>query len=134
MQSAPVPADVARALVDPIAYAEDGPLQDAFSWLRTNRPVAPIEVEGFDPFWAITKHVDIVEVGRKPALFHNGDRQTTLIDRAGDQRIREITGGSPHIIRSLVQMDPPDHATYRDLTVEWFMPKSVGRLEARIRQ
>lgn len=134
MDAPRVPADVAASLVDPAAYADDRRLQDAFTWLRANRPVAPIEVEGFDPFWAITKHADLMEIGRKPALFHNGDRQTTLIDRASDARIREITGGSPHIIRSLVQMDPPDHATYRDITVEWFMPKSVNRLEARIRE
>lgn len=134
MAPSEVPAEVAAALVDPIAYADDRRLQDAFSWLRANRPVAPIEVEGFDPFWAITKHADIVEIGRKPTLFHNGDRQTTLIDRAGDEHIRRMTGGSPHIIRSLVQMDPPDHPAYRDITVEWFMPKSVNRLESRIRE
>jgi cytochrome P450 len=131
---AQVPADVAAALVDPTAYADDRRLQDAFTWLRANRPVARIEAEGFDPFWAITKHSDLMEIGRKPALFHNGDRQTTLIDKASDTRIREMTGGSPHIIRSLVQMDPPDHGLYRDITVDWFLPKNVNRLETRIRE
>tara|TARA_R110000782_G_scaffold270464_1_gene371416 strand:- start:3007 stop:4281 length:1275 start_codon:yes stop_codon:yes gene_type:complete len=128
-----VPADVALALVDPKAYADDKRLQDAFAWLRANRPVAPIEVDGFDPFWAITRYADIVEIGRKPTIFHNGDRQTTLIDQKGDANIRAMTGGSPHIIRSLVQMDPPDHPRYRALTMNWFQPNNVRKLEDRVR-
>jgi cytochrome P450 len=133
MVSTTVPDDVAKALVDPTAYADDRRLQDAFAWLRAHRPVAPIAVEGFDPFWAITKHADLIAIGKNPRLFHNGDKQTTLIDQKGDLRIREMTGGSPHIIRSLVQMDPPDHPKYRALTMEWFMPGNVRKLEDRIR-
>lgn len=129
-----VPDEIAMALVDPVSYAEDAPLQAAFTWLRAHRPVAPIEVDGFDPFWAITKYADIVEIGKNPAKFHSGDRQTTLTDQESDRRIREMTGGSPHIIRSLVQMDPPDHAKYRALTMDWFTPGNVRKLEGRIRE
>nr|WP_047165638.1 cytochrome P450 [Sphingomonas sp. Y57] len=129
-----VPDEIAKALVDPACYAEDTPLQTAFTWLRAHRPVAPIEVEGFDPFWAITRYADIVEIGKNPKKFHNGDRQTTLTDQANDGRIREMTGGSPHLIRSLVQMDPPDHPIYRALTMDWFTPGNVRKLEGRIRE
>ncbi len=79
-----VPADVARTIVDPLAFADDDKLQEAYRWLRQNQPVAKISVEGFDDFWAVTKHADISEIGRNPNLFHNADRQATLIDQAGD--------------------------------------------------
>jgi hypothetical protein len=133
VRTAEIPGEVAKAIVDPMAYAHEERINEAFAWLRSNDPVALIETQGFDPFWAITKHADVQEVGRNPDLFHNADRQATLIDIAGDERIRQMTGGSPHLIRSLVQMDPPEHPKYRNLAVEWFMPKNVNRLEERIR-
>ena len=49
---------------------ETFPNAEAFAWLRQNRPVGLIDVERFDPFWAITKHADILEISRNPDLFH----------------------------------------------------------------
>lgn len=127
-----IPQDIARILVDPRAYATDE-LHEAYAALRRDNPLGGAEVEGFDPFWVVTKHADILTVSRQNDLFHNGDRATTLIDQAGDRRAREITGGSPHLVRSLVQMDAPDHPKYRMLTQGWFMPQSVKKLEDMIR-
>src|SRR5581483_7757999 len=89
--------------------------------------------EGYDPFWVVTRHADILEVSRNNALFHNGDRSTTLTDQVNDIRVRQITGGSPHLVRTLVHMDAPDHPKMRALTQNWFMPASVRKLEDRIR-
>jgi hypothetical protein len=46
--------------------------------------------------------------------------------------VRQLTGG-PHLVRSLVQMDPPDHPKYRSLTQSWFTAQNLKRLEDRIR-
>src|SRR5262249_11323026 len=43
-------------------------------------------------------------------------------------------GGSPHLVRSLVQMDAPDHPKYRALTQSWFLPQNIKSLEDRIRR
>jgi cytochrome P450 len=51
-----------------------------------------------------------------------------------DQKVRQMTGGSPHLVRSLVQMDNPDHFAYRRLTQGWFLPQNIRGLEARIRE
>ena len=40
-----------------------------------------------------------------------------------------MTGGSPHLVRTLVQMDAPDHPKYRALTQAWFMPPKLRRLD-----
>jgi len=45
-----------------------------------------------------------------------------------------MTGGSPHLVRSLVQMDAPDHPKYRALTQSWFLPHNIRSLEERIRR
>eukprot|EP01035_Chromulina_nebulosa_P039281 gene39281-53101_t len=44
-----------------------------------------------------------------------------------------MMGGSPHLLRTLVQMDAPDHHKYRALTQAWFMPQNLKKLEDRIR-
>jgi len=120
------------AAIDPKNYADDS-VHDAFRWLRANNPLGRAELENFDPFWIVTKHADILEVSRQNDLFHNGDLQTTLTPKSIDQKIRQMTGGSPHLVRSLVQMDPPDHPKYRILTQAWFLPQNIRKLEDRIR-
>src|SRR3546814_3828215 len=65
-------------------------------------------------------------VGRDPQRFANGVRPTVLTDRDGEALARAATpGGDGHLIRSLVQMDAPDHMKYRLLTQGWFMPKNL---------
>ena len=126
------PADIARTLVDPRAHAEITPLLSSYAWLRQNDPMALMEPEGFAPFWAMTKHADIMRVGRDKTLFHNGDRSPIVGDLASQKRVFELVGG-PHLVRSLVQMDDPDHSKYRALTQSWFMPTQLRRLEPQIR-
>jgi len=128
-----IPADVAETLVDPTAFA-DGRVFDSYAWLRANRPLAVAQPEGFDPFWVVTRHADILEISRQNELFHSGDRPTTIVGKEGEARVRQMTGGSPHLVRSLVQMDAPDHPKYRALTQAWFMPPSIRKLEDRIRE
>ena len=129
---ATIPTHVAEPLVDPAAYA-DGRVHESYRWLRTNNPLGRAEIDGFDPFWVVTKHADILAVSRQNDLFHNGDRPTVVTNQIGERRTREITGGSPHLVYSLVQMDPPDHPKHRALTQAWFMPANLKKLEERIR-
>jgi cytochrome P450 len=128
-----VPKDIAETLVDAPSYA-DHRIHDAYAWLRANRPLAVARPEGYDPFWVVTRHADILEISRQNDLFHSGDLSTTIISSEGDARIRQMTGGSPHLVRSLVQMDAPDHPKYRVLTQAWFLPQNIRKLEARIRE
>lgn len=128
-----VPDDIVTTVISPKAYAEDAPVHEAFRWLRANNPLGRSELEGFAPFWIVSKHADILDVSRQNALFHNGDVSTTFTSLDGDAKVREMTGGSPHLIRSLVQMDAPDHPKYRVMTQSWFLPQNIRRLEDRIR-
>ena len=69
---------------------------------------------------------DILEVSRNNARFPSAVRSTTLTSQSGEARARAITG-TPHLVRSLVQMDEPDHMKYRLLTQAWFMPANVRK-------
>ncbi|UGY18934.1 cytochrome P450 [Bradyrhizobium septentrionale] len=127
-----IPADIAASLVDPVAYADDR-IHDAYRWLRANNPLGIARPEKFDPFWVVTKHAHIQAISRQNDLFHNADRPTTLTNQALEERVRKITGG-PNLVRSLVQMDAPDHPKYRALTQGWFMPANLGKFEGRVRE
>jgi cytochrome P450 len=127
-----IPQPVAETLVDAPSYA-DHRIHDAYAWLRANRPLGVARPEGYDPFWVVTRHADILEISRQNSLFHSGDKSTTIVSAEGDARIRQMTGGSPHLVRSLVQMDAPDHPKYRVLTQAWFLPQNIRKLEDRIR-
>src|ERR1700761_8175145 len=128
-----IPDEIAVTLVDPKAFGS-GKIHDSYTWLRANNPLGRAEVEGYDPFWVVTKHADILEISRQNALFHNGDRATTLANQQALTQVHQLTGGSPHLIRSLVQMDAPDHPKYRVLTQAWFLPQNIKKLEDRIRE
>ena len=129
-----IPTEIADAVVDPKAYADWYRSHEAFAWLRNNAPLDVAEVEGFDPFWVVSKHADILNVERQNDLFHNEDRSATLTTIEADQKVRALMGGSPNLLRSLVQMDNPDHMQYRRLTQGWFMPQNLRKLEDRIRE
>ena len=127
-----IPKDVAALLGQPAAYA-DGRIHEAYRWLRANEPLGIADIEGVDPFWVVTRHADILEISRQNALFHNGDRSPTLTTQAIDQQVRAMMGGSPHMLRTLIHMDAPDHLKYRTLTQGWFAPPNLRRLEDQIR-
>ena len=129
-----IPSDIAATIVDPKAYADGTRVDEAFSWLRREAPLAKAEIEGFEPFWAVTTHADIQAVEKQNELFHNGDKSTILTTIEADAKVKQMTGGSPHLVRSLVQMDNPDHFAYRRLTQGWFLPQNLRGLEARIRE
>ncbi len=129
-----IPANIAWDIVDPKAFADGKRVDEAYKWLRRNAPLDVAEVDGFDPFWVVTRHADILQVERQNDLFHNGDRSTVLTTKEADLKVRAMMGGSPHLVRSLVQMDNPDHMNYRRLTQAWFMPQNLRGLEARIRE
>jgi cytochrome P450 len=131
MSDIAIPRDLAEKLVQSATYASDE-LFDVYRWLRANNPLGVAHIEGFDPFWVVTKHADILEISRNNALFPSAVRGTTLTTQAGEARARAITG-TPHLVRSLVQMDEPDHMKYRLLTQAWFMPANIRKREEDIR-
>jgi cytochrome P450 len=133
-ENAVIGQDIANIIVSPKAYADGKMVDDAFAYLRREAPLEQAQPDGYDPFWVVTRHADILAVERQNDLFHNGDRSATLTTIEGDRQVRAMTGGSPHLVRSLVQMDNPDHFNYRRLTQGEFLPQNLKKLEGRIRE
>jgi cytochrome P450 len=129
-----LPDDLSWAVVSPKSYADQALIDGVFARIRAEFPLAKTNLPDFDPFWVVSKHADILDVSRQNDLFHNGDIAATLTTKAADAIVRGQTGGSPHLIRTLVQMDAPDHPKFRVMTQAWFMPKNLQKLEVRIRE
>lgn len=125
--------ELANTIVDPKAYADWHRIDAAFAQLRRESPLAMAQPENYDPFWVVTRNADIRDIELRNEVFHNGDRATIVTTIENDRKVRAMMGGSPHLVRSLVQMDNPDHGNYRKLTQSWFQPQSLNSLEARIR-
>jgi len=98
----------ARRLIDPACYAEYGYPFEEWRALRREAPVSKIEAPGWPAYWAITKHADIVEVSKQPDAFLNGPGMTMV-------RAKEHEESSAPPIKTIINMDPPDHKKFRQI-------------------
>ena len=121
-----------NTVVNPEFWGDENRMHEQFRWLRANDPLRLVEPDGFEPFWNVTRYDDIKAIEGNKALFIN-DPRPTLAPRERDQMVRAVTGRK-HLIRSLVQMDDPDHSRYRMLTQGWFMGANLRKLEGRVNQ
>src|ERR1700740_612499 len=81
--STPTMDEAAKVLADPQAYTDEATLHAALTHLRANAPVSRVEVPNYRPFWAITKHADVLDIERNNALFTHWPRPV-LTTVAGD--------------------------------------------------
>lgn len=137
MASLPLVApELGRAVIDPKSYGAWDPLLDQFDTLRANAPVARVVAPGdeHEPFWLVSSFDEVMKVSKDNATFLNNPKSAVFTLRIGDMLARSITGGSPHLVDSLVAMDAPKHPKLRRLTQDWFMPKNLSKLDAEIRK
>ncbi len=125
-----IPLEHAAKLVDPKAYACDD-LHNTYTWLRANNPLGIAEVEGFDPFWVVTRHRDLMDISKDNTLFPYGSQPSTFMNREGADFSRKFM--EDPMVLSLIQMDPPVHLKHRLLTQPWFMPANIKKREEQIR-
>ena len=105
-------------------------MHDQFSWLRANEPLKQVCPEGFEPFWNVTRYADIKTIEGNRRVFIN-DPRPTLGQKMMTEMLQQISGRK-HLVRSLVQMDDPDHMRYRRLTQGWFMGGNLRKLQQRV--
>ncbi|MGY1806219.1 cytochrome P450 [Blastococcus sp. SYSU D00669] len=129
-----IPDDIAADAVLPQSYAdEENRTYPAFKWLRENNPFGVAHVDGFDPIWLATKHADIVEIERNPAVFTSGRGEPMINDRAS-LGFLELVRGDARTIDTLAYMDAPEHTAIKNVTSNWFLPANVRKREDLIRE
>jgi len=121
---------MARQLADPTWYADDAKMNATLAVLRDEAPVVWVDHPPYRPFWAITKHADILDIERDGALWLNGPRpllQTAELDDSYESRRTAGTG-----LRNLTFVDGQEHRRLRAIGAEWFRPKVMRTLKERI--
>ncbi len=111
-------------LVTPEHYERHGYPHPEWTWLRRHHPVFWYERPNVDPFWAITKHADIIEIGKQPETFLNAPRLAVFT--------KDLPEPPEEAARHLLNMDPPDHARYRRVTSSWFTPRAIRAMDAKV--
>ena len=128
--STPTMDDAAKVLADPTAYADDHRLHAALAHLRANNPVAWVDNPPYRPFWAITRHADIMAIERDNNLWINEPRPLLGTAEADDMARAQLEAGMG--LRTLIHMDDPQHRVIRAIGADWFRPKAMRDLKIRV--
>src|SRR5690348_13320574 len=122
------PDEAGTVFITPAAYADERRFHEACTVLRREDPVhRGTQDPQFAPFWAVTKHSDIMETDGKPDLFTNAPFPVL-----GNVEAQEHARAQGEMLRTLIHMDAPDHRIIRNLTAEWFLPRNLDKLQARL--
>ncbi len=117
--------EVAKKFANPSAYADEAAFHADLAHLRANAPVSWVEVPGYKPFWAITKHNDIMDIERANDVFTNSPRPVLMTSENDDNQA--AVG-----VRTLIHMDDPEHRVMRAIGADWFRPKAMRALKVRV--
>ena len=99
---------------------------DQFELLRTQAPVFKHDDPGLaSGFWAVTRYDDVVTISRNPEIF-SSQKETCFIwemeeDVKEQQRLM------------MVNLDAPGHTRLRTLVNRGFTPRTIGRMEAKVK-
>lgn len=116
-------------LIAPSHYGTRGVPHDVWTRLRAESPVHHCEFGGeYEDFWAITRHADILDIGGKPRLFSNLDGPVLL---SREQRVQSEARKQSAMgqMRTIIEMDPPEHRDFRKVASGFFTPRSIQRLD-----
>ncbi len=116
------------ALVDKVAYTDPERWHRAAAKLRAEDPVHWVEHPGHNPFWAVTRHADVMEVELHNEEFLNEPR-STIGTKESDAR--RAAGDLPRL-SSLIAMDGEHHKKHRELAAGWFRPSNLRRMQTRL--
>ena len=111
-------------VASPKVYAQGVP-HEALAALRTHDPVHWHPWPGTrDGFWLLSRHADVVAVGKEPQLFSSQVGHIALEDREADALAAR---------QSLIETDPPEHTRLRKLVSYAFTRSKVREYEAYTR-
>lgn len=120
----------AGVLADPEAYADEARLHAALAHLRTHAPVSLVDVPDYRPFWAVTKHADVMDIERDNELWINAPRPMLQTAATDDLSAANLAAGGG--LRTSIHMDDPLHRDIRKIGADWFRPKAMRALKTRV--
>jgi cytochrome P450 len=117
-------------LLAPAYYGANGAPHSIWTRLRHEAPVHWCEPAGYQSFWAITRHADICEISKRPEDFSNAADGIVIL--SDEQRSTREDEGSFGQMRTIIEMDPPEHRDFRKVASHWFTPRALSKIDAAI--
>jgi cholest-4-en-3-one 26-monooxygenase len=108
--------------------------------LRREAPVFWYAPDDVEPFWAVTKHADILEVSKRSDIFINGGPRLRLTPKGEPELLRHLDefgverGWDPEEPSDFVFMDDPRHRDFRSLVSRSFTPGRLKRSEGHFQR
>jgi cytochrome P450 len=128
-----VAEQIGEAIVDPKSYADSAELDVIFNDLRARDALAKVHPEGYDPFWVVSRHADILNIERRADDFRNGTGSVIIFARSWVDMSMEAYG-EPNFTHSLVEVDGKEHKDLRAIAFREFTPKAIKAMEDSIRK
>ncbi|MEM7535800.1 MAG: cytochrome P450, partial [Chloroflexota bacterium] len=110
-------------IIDPDVYVNGVP-HETFQYLRDNDPVRWWDEDDGSGFWAITRYDDLIEASHQPQIFSS----------AGGIRLEEMDDEESKARNTMMELDPPEHTSYRRLVNPPFLPRSVASYTEDLRE
>ncbi len=128
--SARISDPAAQVLAQPQSYTDEARLHEALAHVRAHAPVSWVDEPGYRPFWAITKHADVMEIERQNDLFTNDPRPVLLQADLDEKLLADRRSGMG--LATLIHIDDPHHRDLRKIGADWFRPKAMRDLKTRV--
>jgi cholest-4-en-3-one 26-monooxygenase len=103
-------------VISPAHYESHGYPHAEWTYLRKHAPVHRFTGDAFDPFYAIVKHADIVEIGKNPTDWIIEPRLAVFTRDIPPDQVK---------LKHLLTLDPPEHRSFRAVTAKQFTPRMV---------
>ncbi len=122
---------IGNTLTSARAYLDEPHAHSLFRQLRAARTPQRLTADNVRPFWAVSKHAQIMEASLHNEVFVSSKRLTLI---TLEQEAAAMAAGKRYgrVLRTLVHMDEPDHAAYRAVAQQWFTGKALDAMQVRL--
>jgi len=114
-------------LITPKNYGVAGQPHAIWTQLRKEAPTYRCESDEFEPFYCITRHADIMEISNQPEIFSN--REGPMLLNHEQLKRQKDDPASFGTMKTIIEMDPPEHRDFRKVASGFFTPRSIHRLD-----
>ncbi len=123
-----------RELIIPKNYGVEGQPHDLWTRLREQSKLYHCSSGDLEDFWAITRHADIMDISGKPEIFSNTRGPTLLNPEQHEALVVNRDRGAFGMMKTIIEMDPPEHRDFRRVASGFFTPRSIHRLDEIVEQ
>ena len=123
-----------RELIIPKNYGVEGQPHDLWSRLREQSKLYHCSSGALEDFWALPRHADIMDISGKPEIFSNTRGPTLLNPEQHEALVVNRDRGAFGMMKTIIEMDPPEHRDFRRVASGFFTPRSIHRLDEIVEQ